>query len=114
MGISRTSSRASSNLGQEEVNGEINSKRLFTQNFSNDVLKVEISGPNRSHFSILDLPGIFHSLTKDLTEAEKSGVRNLSADYMTSKQSVIMQVHRPSTIMSKLMIKDVSRVEQMM
>lgn len=62
------------------------------RNFSNDVLKVEISGPNRSYFSILDLPGIFQSLTKGLTEVEKFGVRNLSTSYMTSKQSVIMQV----------------------
>lgn len=85
--------RPSSSQGPNEVNGVTKPKH----NFSNDVLKVEISGPHRSYFSILDLPGIFQSLTKDLTEVEKFGVRNLSASYMTSKQSVIMQVHHPYT-----------------
>lgn len=76
----------SSSQGHSGVSGTTKEKH----NFSNDVLKVEISGPNRSYFSILDLPGIFQSLTKDLTEVEKFGVRNLSANHMTSKQSVIM------------------------
>lgn len=102
--------RPSSSPGQNEVNGVINQQLEFKQNFSNDVLKVEISGANRSYFSILDLPGIFQSLTKDLTEVEKNGVRNLSAAYMTSKQSVIMQVHHPSTTVFELTVKDVSRV----
>ena len=88
MGILRPSSP-----DQNDVNGATKPKDNCKQNFSNDVLKVEISGANRSYFSILDLPGIFQSLTKDLTEVEKSGVRNLSAGYMKSKQSVIMQVH---------------------
>lgn len=95
---------------QHEVNGVTKKNQNFKQNFSNDVLKVEISGANRSYFSILDLPGIFQSLTKDLTEVEKFGVRNLSANYMSSKQSVIMQVHHRSPITFKLTVKDVSRV----
>ena len=58
--------------------------------FSDDVLKVEISGPDRSHFSILDVPGIFHSLTRGLTEKDKKGVDKMVKAYMKSKQSVIM------------------------
>ena len=80
-------SRPSSSPGQNEVNGVTKQKR---KNFSADILKVEISGANRSYFSILDLPGMFQSLTKDLTEVEKFGVRHLSAGYMSSGQSVIM------------------------
>ena len=85
--------RPFSSPGHEKDNGMTKKERDFKQHFSNDVLKVEISGGNRSYFSILDLPGIFQSLTKDLTDFEKFGVRNLSANYMSSKQSVIMQVH---------------------
>ncbi|KAL9015928.1 MAG: hypothetical protein Q9185_006695 [Variospora sp. 1 TL-2023] len=51
-------------------------KSTGRRNFSSDVLKVEISGPDRSHFSILDVPGIFQSLTKDLTSQEKDLVRS--------------------------------------
>ncbi|KAL8984718.1 MAG: hypothetical protein Q9177_004626 [Variospora cf. flavescens] len=65
-------------------------KSTGRRNFSSDVLKVEISGPDRSYFSILDVPGIFQSLTKDLTSQEKDGVRSMVASYMKPKQSVIM------------------------
>lgn len=60
------------------------------KHFSNDVLKVEVSGPNRSYFSIVDVPGIFQSLTKDLTEIEKMGVKNMARSYMSNNQSIIM------------------------
>lgn len=60
------------------------------RNFASDVLKVEISGPDRSYFSILDVPGVFQSLTKDLTRQEKEGVMNLVASYMKPKHSIIM------------------------
>ena len=59
-------------------------------NFSDDVLKVEISGPDRSHFSILDVPGIFHSVTRSLTEKDKKGVDKMVNSYMRSRQSIIM------------------------
>lgn len=60
------------------------------RNFSDDVLKIEFSGPDRSHFSILDVPGVFQSVTGDLTEYEKGGVRAMVTTYIKSKQSVIM------------------------
>lgn len=82
MGIPR-----SENAGS---NSESNSFNQITKNFCCDILKVEIAGPNRSYFSILDLPGIFQSLTKDLTYAEKVGVRQLVTAHMKPKQSIIM------------------------
>lgn len=60
------------------------------QNFSDDVLKIEISGPFRSYFSIIDVPGVFQSLTKDLTETEKLGVKSMVGSYMRRQQSVIV------------------------
>ncbi|KAI4092024.1 MAG: hypothetical protein LQ344_003678 [Seirophora lacunosa] len=65
-------------------------KTVGGRNFSSDVLKVEISGPDRSYFSILDVPGIFQSLTKGLTSSEKDGVRNMVASYMKPKHSIII------------------------
>jgi hypothetical protein len=66
------------------------SSTFKAQNFSDDVLKIEISGPLRSYFSIIDVPGVFQSLTKDLTEAEKMGVKSMVASYMRRQQSVIV------------------------
>ena len=69
---------------------EVGSQSIGGRNFSQDVLKIEISGPDRSYFSILDVPGVFQSLTKGLTEEEKVGVRKMVASYMAPRQSVIM------------------------
>lgn len=32
--------------------------------FSEDVLKIELSGPDHEHFSVVDLPGIFRSKSR--------------------------------------------------
>jgi hypothetical protein len=32
-----------------------------TESFSHDVLKIEMSGPEYEHFSVVDLPGLFRS-----------------------------------------------------
>lgn len=30
--------------------------------FSDDVLKIELSGPEKPHFSVVDVPGLFQSM----------------------------------------------------
>lgn len=32
------------------------------ERFSDDVLKIELCGPRRSHFSVVDVPGLFQSI----------------------------------------------------
>lgn len=32
-----------------------------SKRFANDVLKIEISGPEERHLSFVDLPGLYHS-----------------------------------------------------
>ena len=59
-------------------------------NFSSDVLRIELSGPNRSHFSILDVPGVFQSRTKDITAHEMEGVKTLVSAEMRRKQSIVV------------------------
>lgn len=59
-------------------------------NFSSDILRIELSGPNRSHFSILDVPGVFQSRTKDVTAQEMTGVKQLVSAEMTKKQSIVV------------------------
>lgn len=31
--------------------------------FSDDILRIEISGPDQHHLSVVDVPGLFHSKT---------------------------------------------------
>ena len=71
------------------INGDSGgtSKKL---NFSSDVLRIELSGPHRSHFSILDVPGVFQSRTKDVTLVEMGGVKNMVSAEMRRKQSIVV------------------------
>ena len=33
----------------------------FDKRFSDDILKIELSGPEHHHLSVVDVPGLFHS-----------------------------------------------------
>lgn len=61
--------------------------------FSNDVLCLEICGPDEEHFSVIDVPGIFRSETKGLTTKEDiTLVRNMVQEYMNNPRSVMLAV----------------------
>ncbi|KAK0509887.1 hypothetical protein JMJ35_007281 [Cladonia borealis] len=62
------------------------------RNFSDYELKIIISGPDRSHFSILDVPGIFHSPTRRVTELDRLCVDAMVSGYMKSPQSIVICV----------------------
>lgn len=59
------------------------------KNFATEVLKVELSGPSRSHFSILDVPGVF---TSDLAvnPGEMEGVTDMVVKYMQKPENIVM------------------------
>jgi hypothetical protein len=61
-----------------------------TQHFSSKVLKFEMRGPNRPHFGILDLPGIFKQETDDATISEMIGVNKMVEAYMRKPLNIIM------------------------
>ena len=61
--------------------------------FSNDVLKLELSGPAREHLSIIDVPGIFRKKSEGkTTEADMELVRNMVIGYMKNPRSVMLAV----------------------
>ncbi|KAJ6029761.1 uncharacterized protein N7446_010889 [Penicillium canescens] len=51
--------------------------------FSNDLLRVKVSGPNRPHLTIVDLPGLIHSETRQQSAADS---------YIRESRSVILAV----------------------
>ena len=71
-------------------NPESNSSSTPVSHFSREVLKIEISGPNRSHFSIVDVPGVFQTCTGDLTDNERTEVMNMVKSYMRPDESIIV------------------------
>jgi hypothetical protein len=60
--------------------------------FADDVLRIDISGPDRPHLTIVDLPGLIHSHNKFQSTEDIDVVRSLVQRYMTSSRSIILAV----------------------
>jgi GTPase SAR1 family protein len=60
--------------------------------FSNDLLRVEVSGPDRPHLTIVDFPGLIHSETKQQSAADVQLVQEVVRSYMTEPRSIILAV----------------------
>lgn len=71
------------------ITGQRGSKK---NNFSSDILRIELHGPTRSHFGILDVPGIFHALTDSVTEDDMERVTAMVTSHMKKPENVIMFV----------------------
>lgn len=90
------------------------------ERFSDDVLKIELCGPSRSHFSVVDVPGLFQSIfpsriffifiilpqsfgfanirsrapgaTVHQTEGDAEVVENLAKRYIQDSRTIILWV----------------------
>ncbi|KAL7935186.1 P-loop containing nucleoside triphosphate hydrolase protein [Trichoderma chlorosporum] len=60
--------------------------------FSNDVLRVEISGPDRPHLTIVDLPGLIHSETKNQSASDVHLITQIVKNFMSKQRSIILAV----------------------
>ncbi|KAK2734158.1 hypothetical protein FQN55_002899 [Onygenales sp. PD_40] len=61
--------------------------------FSEDVLNLEICGPEEDHLSIIDIPGIFKNTTPGLTtKQDMQMVRDMVQGYMKSSRSVMLTI----------------------
>ncbi|KAG9249424.1 interferon-induced GTP-binding protein Mx [Emericellopsis atlantica] len=60
--------------------------------FSNDTLKVEISAPNLSRLTLVDLPGLFVAGDKRQSVEDAQIVRELVMSYMEKPRSIILAV----------------------
>ncbi|KAI5242663.1 dynamin GTPase [Aureobasidium subglaciale] len=61
--------------------------------FSEDVLKLEVSGPDCQHFSVIDVPGIFRTASKGSTTLEDAAmVKSMVSRYMDNPRSVMLAV----------------------
>ncbi|KAH7324635.1 P-loop containing nucleoside triphosphate hydrolase protein [Stachybotrys elegans] len=61
--------------------------------FSEDVLQVEINGPNADHLTIIDVPGMFENVTPGVTEdGDIPLVKNMVKRYITDSRTIILAV----------------------
>ncbi|KAK3954257.1 P-loop containing nucleoside triphosphate hydrolase protein [Pseudoneurospora amorphoporcata] len=61
--------------------------------FSDDILKVEISGPDQPHLTVIDVPGLFQ-VTGDagITELDKTMVERMVKRYMANERTIVLAV----------------------
>ncbi|KAL4779788.1 P-loop containing nucleoside triphosphate hydrolase protein [Aspergillus varians] len=60
--------------------------------FSEDVLKVEISGPEKPELTLVDLPGLYYSTSQQQGKDGIAIVRRLTEKYMANSRSIILAV----------------------
>ena len=61
-------------------------------NFSRDILRVQISGPDVYPLTLVDLPGYFKSISAEQTAKDKATVDALIESYMRQEKSIILAV----------------------
>lgn len=64
----------------------------FGQAFSKDLLRIEVSGPDRPHLTVVDLPGLIHSETKQQSATDVELVQEVVKSYMKEPRSIILAV----------------------
>jgi GTPase SAR1 family protein len=62
------------------------------RSFSNDVLRIELSGPEQPHLTLVDLPGLFSAGNKAQSESDADAVKALVLSYMRNPRSIILAV----------------------
>lgn len=63
-----------------------------TKIFSNDILRVELSGPDQPHLTMVDLPGLFKAGNKEQSADNVEMVRNMVTNFMKRPRSIILAV----------------------
>ncbi|KAI0436042.1 vacuolar sorting protein VPS1 [Xylaria telfairii] len=61
------------------------------KNFATQVLRVELSGPSRSFFSIVDIPGLFVN-PDTVNEGEMHGIKSMIVEYMKKPENFVICV----------------------
>ncbi|KAL3455527.1 P-loop containing nucleoside triphosphate hydrolase protein [Aspergillus heterothallicus] len=64
----------------------------IAKRFSDDFLKIELSGPDQHHLSVVDVRDLFHNTTKYQTAEDRAINRRLIESYMKDKRTIILAV----------------------
>jgi GTPase SAR1 family protein len=59
---------------------------------SRDVFSIEMSGPNKPHLTIVDLPGLIQAANNHQTQADVDAIRNLAYSYMQNQRTIILAI----------------------
>lgn len=70
----------------------IRNEDTASSGFSDDVLKVAISGPDKPELTLVDLPGLYYSTSRDQGSKGIEIVRGLTEKYMKNTRTIILAV----------------------
>ncbi|KAK4231780.1 P-loop containing nucleoside triphosphate hydrolase protein [Podospora fimiseda] len=80
-------------MGIKTLNTSANKQQLGGTVFSEDVLKIEICGPDADYLTVIDVPGIFRNPTEGVTTKEDMAmVKNMVTDYIKNSRTIILAV----------------------
>ncbi|ETS74022.1 hypothetical protein PFICI_13888 [Pestalotiopsis fici W106-1] len=60
--------------------------------FYDDTLRIELTGPNQPHLTMVDLPGLFRAANKEQSDDDVDTVRSMVEKYMARPRSIILAV----------------------
>jgi GTP-binding protein EngB required for normal cell division len=60
--------------------------------FSSDILRLELSGPEQPHLTLVDLPGLFQAGSRTQSDEDSDTVKSLVLSYMRSPRSIVLAV----------------------
>jgi hypothetical protein len=67
--------------------------RAGQSTFSKDILRIELSGPQRDNLSIIDIPGIFRLTTEGVTtKADMAMVGQMVRSYLVEENTIILAI----------------------
>lgn len=62
------------------------------QTFSDDILRIEVSGPQQPHLTMVDLPGLFQAGNSAQSDQDSETVANMVLRYISQQRSIILAV----------------------
>ncbi len=60
--------------------------------FAKDILRIEVTGPDHPHLTIVDLPGLIHSETKNQSMSDVELIQDVVQSYMKESRCIILAV----------------------
>ncbi|KAK4150761.1 interferon-induced GTP-binding protein Mx [Chaetomidium leptoderma] len=64
----------------------------YSRAFAKDILRIEVTGLDRPHLTIVDLPGLIHSETKSQTTSDVDLIQDVVQSYMREPRWIILAV----------------------
>ncbi|EEP77740.1 predicted protein [Uncinocarpus reesii 1704] len=79
------------------------------KSISDDILRVEICGPRQSHLTLVDLPGVVHSETRQHSTLDVAMISSLVNSYMANRRSIILAVVSASNDLAVQVVTKLAR-----